>query len=83
MIFCFKYLSSPIYLKKIKSRGTWVAQSVEHPTLDLGSGHDLTVHEIEPHVRLYADNMKPAWVLSLSLSLCPSPACMLSLSQNE
>ena len=23
-----------------------MAQSVEHPTLDFGSGHDLTVHEI-------------------------------------
>ena len=23
--------------------GTWVAQSVGHPTLDLGSGHDLGV----------------------------------------
>ena len=26
------------------------AQSVKWPTLDLGSGHDLTVPEIEPHV---------------------------------
>ena len=23
--------------------GAWVAQSVKHPTLDLGLGHDLTV----------------------------------------
>ena len=29
-------------------RGVWVAQSVECPALDFGSGHDLTVHEIKP-----------------------------------
>ena len=31
-----------------------MAQSVEHPTLDFGSGHDLTVCEIEPRIRLHA-----------------------------
>ena len=30
--------------------GTWVAQSVEHPTLDFGSGRDLTVREFEPDI---------------------------------
>ena len=38
-----------------------MAQSVERPTLDLGSGHDLMVRKIKPHVRLCA-------ALSLSLS---------------
>ena len=33
---------------KITSRGTWVAQSVKHPTLDFGSGQDLKVPMIEP-----------------------------------
>ena len=43
--------------------GTWVAQSVEHPTLDLGSGPDLRVEM----------SVQPAWdSLSLSLSLSPS-----------
>ena len=39
-------------LFKIAFRGAWVAQSVKHQTLDLGSGHD---HggEIEPRIRLY------------------------------
>ena len=32
--------------------GIWAAQSVKWPALAFGSGHDLTVHEIEPHVRL-------------------------------
>ena len=36
----------------IPLRGVWVAQSVKLPTPDLGSGHDLTVHEIEPHLAL-------------------------------
>ena len=35
-------------LKEEARRGTWVAQSVKHPTLDFGSGHDLRVHETEP-----------------------------------
>ena len=33
--------------KNSNSWGAWVAQSVKHPTLDLGSGHDLTVHGFE------------------------------------
>ena len=47
-----------------------MAHSVEHPTPDFGSGHDLMVREIEPRV-------------SLSLSLCPSPAHARALSQNK
>ena len=44
-----------------------MAQSVKRLTLDLGSGHDLTVHELEPHVRLCAE---PAWdIHSYPLSL--------------
>ena len=50
-------------------RGTWVAQSVKHLTLDFGSGHDLMVCEFEPCVRLCADSEEPAWD-SLSPSLC-------------
>ena len=42
-------------LKKKKSRGAWVAQSVEHLTLDFRSGHDVTaVREIEPRTGLRA-----------------------------
>ena len=48
------------------------------PTLDFGSGHDLMVHEFEPHTGLHADSAELAWV---SLSLYPSLAyaCPLSL----
>ena len=37
-------------------RGTWVSQSVEHLTLDFGSGHHLTVPETEPHVGFCMDS---------------------------
>ena len=59
-----------------------VVHSVKRPTLDFGSGHDLTVREFEPHVRLCTDSEEPAWD-SLSLSLWPSLAHPRSLSQNK
>ena len=31
-----------------KVRGTWVAQQVEHPTLDFGPGHDFRVLRLSP-----------------------------------
>ena len=48
-------------------------------TLDLGSGHDLTVYGFEPRVGLCADSVEPVWN-SLSPSLCPSPTHMSTLS---
>ena len=49
-----------------------MAQSVKRLTLDLGSGHDVTVCEFEPHVRLWADTTEPAWdPLSPPLSTPP------------
>ena len=52
---------------------------------DFGSGHDLTVHEFEPRVRLCADSSGPGacFRFCVSLSLCPSPAHTLSLSQKK
>ena len=41
-------------ITKIIKRGPWVAQSVKCPTLDLGLGHDLTIHEFEPRIGLCA-----------------------------
>ena len=44
------------HIKKSKKRwGAWVVQSVKHPTLGFSSGHDLTVREFEPSIRLCAD----------------------------
>ena len=60
----------PHAVEKPRHWGTWVSQSVRRPTLDFGSGHDLTVHEIELHVGLCTDSVDPAWdSLSHSLSL--------------
>ena len=55
-----------------------MARSGKRLTLDLSSGHDLTVCEFEPRVGLCADSVEPAWD-SVSSSLYPSPA--LSFSQ--
>ena len=80
-----------VKLVKIGSRrvGAWVAQLAECPTLYFGSGHDLTVYEFEPHIRLRATREEPIWdsfSLSLSLSLSAPPplacACSLSLKTN-
>ena len=64
-----------------------MAQSVKHPTLDLGSGHDLMVHEIESQVVLCTDSIEPAWdSLSPSLSVplsMHSLSLFFSLSPNE
>ena len=57
--------------------GARVPQTVECLTLGFGSGHDLTVHEIETRVGLRADRAEPARVIFSSLSASP-PARPLS-----
>ena len=49
--------------------GAWVAQSVKRPTLDFGSGHDLTVHGFGPHVGCRPASAEPAWDSVSLLSL--------------
>ena len=56
----------------------WVAPSVQRLTLDFGSGHDLTVRGIEPHVRLCADSEELAGDF-LSPALCPYLVLSFSL----
>ena len=69
---------------KKQAQGDWAAQSVNHPNLELLSGHDLKVHEFEAHLRIQADSEEPAWdSLSLSLSAPPSLAVSLSLSLSK
>ena len=47
---------------------------------DFGSGHDLTVGEFEPRVRLCADSSEPGAYFRFCVSLSlPSPAHALSL----
>ena len=58
-----------------------MAQSVEHPTLDFGSGHDLVVSEFKALIGLCAGSAEPAWdILSLPLSLSLPLLCALFLS---
>ena len=64
---------------KIWIRSTWVAQSVKHPTLDLGSGHDLTVYEIKPTSGSTLTAQSLLGILTLPL---PSLS-VRSLSQNK
>ena len=68
-------------LKVSADRGTQVAQWVKHMTLDLGLGHDLTVHEIEPGIGFCADStgsLVGILYLPLYLSL-PNLCFLLSL----
>ena len=44
----------------VQLTGAWVAQSVEHPTLDFGSGHGLMVPMMEPYMGLHSDSVEPA-----------------------
>ena len=62
-----------------------MAQSVKHPTLDFGSGHDLTVLWVQaPHWALgWQCRACLRFPLSLSFSLCLSPALTLSFSKNN
>ena len=48
----------------------------------LQPGHDLAVREFEPRVRLWTDGSEPGacFRFCVSLSLCPSPVHVLSLS---
>ena len=69
------------YMQNNEARGSCVGQSVKRQTLDFGSGHDLTVHEFEFRIGLYANNTEPAWD-SLSPFTLPLPSlCSLSLSK--
>ena len=55
-----------------------MAQLAKHPTLDFGSGHDLTVCETEPCVGHCTGSAGSAWD---SLSLSAPPLFVLSLSK--
>lgn len=73
-------ISAPLCQKWTSTWGAWVAQLVEHLTLDLGSDPDLTVGEFTCRVGLCSDGVEPAGDC-VSPSLCPSlPVLSLSLS---
>ena len=58
-----------------------MAQLVTCLPVDFGSGHDLLVHEVEPHVGFCAASTNPGWdSLSPPLSVSPLLVRLLSLS---
>ena len=68
-----------MYILKIPEKGR-LGGSVGWES-DFGSGHDLAVREFEPRVGLCADSSGPGVASdSVSLSLYPSPAHIVSLS---
>ena len=74
-------VQNKLYLVSLENEETGAWVTAEQLTPDFGSGHDLTVHEIEPHVALCADS---AWRLSgFILPLPRSLTLSLSLSQNK
>ena len=54
--------------EKITVWGTWTAQLVKLPTIDISSSHDVMVREFEPRGGLCADSVEPSWD-SLSLKI--------------
>ena len=56
------------------------SQSVEHPTLDFSSGHDLAIGGFESCTRLCADSMELAWDSPSPSFSAPPP---LSLKINK
>ena len=61
----------------------WLRPSVEHPTLDLGSGLDLMVCGFELHNGLCSVLMVWSLLGNLSLLFSASPLLSLSVSQNK
>ena len=57
-----------------------MARSVKRPTLDFGSGGDLTVHEVEPHLGLCADKTEPAWDSLPPSASAPPPLVLFVFS---
>ena len=58
-----------------------MAQSLKHPTLNFGSGHDLMVYKFKPLIGLCTDSVEPA-LDSLSPSLPAPPLCACSLARS-
>ena len=60
-----------------------MAQSIKDLALDFSSGHDLTVWEFEPHIRLWATVQALLGILFPSIAALPLLALCLCLSQNK
>ena len=62
-------------LERAAKRGTWVAQSVKHPT-----SAQVMVCGFEPHVGLCADGPEPGACFRLCVCVCVCVCVCLSLS---
>ena len=65
------------------NRDTWVAQSVEHLTLDFSSDHGIMVRDIKPGIWPCTDSTDPAWDSLSSLSAPSMLKFSLSLKINK
>ena len=74
-MFASPKLNQQWILKCSASRGTWAAQSVEPPTLDFGSGRDLTV--------VGSSSMSACLRFPLSVSLPLPRSLPLKLKKNK
>ena len=63
---CLGFIMAFVFVQKLGIRGIWLAQSVECPTLDFSSAHDLTVLRWSA-----ALSVEPS--LGFSFFFCPSP----------
>ena len=64
--------------KKGNSWGAWVAQSVKHLTVDFASGHDFTVCELKPCIRIHATVRSLLGIPSLCSFRMPSLSQLIS-----
>ena len=77
-----KLIKTMFFTLRIINRGARVAQLVKCPTLDFGSGYDLTVLWVWTPCQARADVVEPAWdSLSPSLSVPSLLVPTLSLSK--
>ena len=76
--FTYKHTISLWKIRFWMIMGAWVAQLGKYLTLDMGSGHNLKVLEIQACDGLCTDSAESVWD-SLFPSCCPSPTCALSL----
>ena len=73
-----KHFSRQVINNGIKKKGL-PSGSVRQAS-NFGSGHDLTVHELEPCVGLWADSSKPGARFGFCVSLCLPLRCLHSVS---
>ena len=71
---CLSLKNQWTWKKQTNKQSTWMVQLVKHLTLDVSSGHDLTVEEFKPWVGLCVQHRAClGFCLALSAPLLPLP----------